>query len=129
MRTVVIRRSNFQIFVRREEVPKLSSLKPEMNAVSRRLDPNFFHVPFGGFSEDDTREAQRQIFHALSSLVRNPPLPPDASVTAENIEIWRVWWEKNKGEVEFNLPPRECIDCLTERPASGQEKPIGHESG
>jgi hypothetical protein len=76
------------------------------------LGPGFFHLPFGGFSEDEARKMQQLIFHALCSIVKNPPLSPDASIKPENVEIWRAWWQKTKGTVQFNIPRKECIDCF-----------------
>jgi hypothetical protein len=76
------------------------------------LGPDFFHLPFRAFSEDEAGKMQQLIFHALSSLVKNPPLPPDASATLENVEAWRAWWQKTKGTVEFNIPSKECADCF-----------------
>jgi hypothetical protein len=45
---------------------------------------------------------------ALSRMVENPPLPPDATPTVENIRKWKDWWAKNKDSARFvRVPPFE----------------------
>jgi hypothetical protein len=34
-------------------------------------------------------------------MVQDPPLPPDADSTIENIRIWKDWWAKNKQTARF----------------------------
>jgi hypothetical protein len=76
------------------------------------LDLSFFNVPAKEISNDQRRDVQQTIFHALSSLVKNPPVLPAASPTPENVEIWKTWFQKTKGAIEFNPPPKECIECF-----------------
>jgi hypothetical protein len=42
---------------------------------------------------------------ALSQMVQNPPLPPEASPSAENIQTWKQWWAKNKDHAQILKPP------------------------
>jgi hypothetical protein len=42
---------------------------------------------------------------ALSRMVQNPPLPPEANSTAENIRKWKDWWAKNKDTALFIKMP------------------------
>lgn len=45
------------------------------------------------------------LMQALSKMVANPPLPPDAAPTPENIQKWTTWWEANKEKnVLKNMP-------------------------
>ena len=41
------------------------------------------------------------ILKVLSQMVQNPPLPENASATAENFETWKDWWAKNKDQAVF----------------------------
>ena len=38
---------------------------------------------------------------ALAQMVENPPLPPDANPTVENIRKWKDWWAKKEGRGEI----------------------------
>ncbi len=41
---------------------------------------------------------QKSVMAALSQMVANPPLPPDAPATEANITAWNSWWKANKGK-------------------------------
>jgi hypothetical protein len=38
------------------------------------------------------------VMAALSNMVTNPPLPPEAAPTPENTQKWATWWEANKAK-------------------------------
>lgn len=59
-------------------------------------------------SGDTSHEAP--LLSALSHMVVNPPLPPDASPTNENIQKWRDWWAKNKDTAEYIQNPLNASD-------------------
>jgi hypothetical protein len=42
---------------------------------------------------------------ALSPMVEDPPLPPDATPSAENISKWKRWWAENKSKAGFVRVP------------------------
>jgi hypothetical protein len=41
------------------------------------------------------------LFKSLSQMVQEPPLPPNADPTAENLQKWQAWWAKNKDTARF----------------------------
>lgn len=45
------------------------------------------------------------LLKALSQIVQNPPLPPDAEPSAQNIRTWKEWWVKNKDTARFAKVP------------------------
>jgi len=44
------------------------------------------------------------LFKSLSHMVQNPPLPPDADPTAENLHKWQAWWAKNEATAKCVYP-------------------------
>jgi hypothetical protein len=44
------------------------------------------------------------LFKSLSHMVQDPPLPPDADPTAENLHKWQSWWAKNEATAKFAYP-------------------------
>lgn len=55
---------------------------------------NYFNTPWG-----------RPFLKALSEMVQNPPLPPDADPSVQNIYKWKDWWAKNKDTAKFVTVP------------------------
>jgi hypothetical protein len=51
---------------------------------------NYFDIPYG-----------KPFMPALSRMVQDPPLPPDADSTIENFRTWKGWWAKNKETARF----------------------------
>ena len=47
----------------------------------------------------------RPFLKALPQMVENPPLPPDATLSAENITRWKNWWAENKSRAKFVKAP------------------------
>jgi PBS lyase HEAT-like repeat len=50
-------------------------------------------------------------FHAcvvgvLGFMVKNPPLPPGAAGTTENIRAWKEWWTASQHKTEFVVKPQ-----------------------
>jgi hypothetical protein len=41
------------------------------------------------------------LFKSLSHMVEDPPLPPNADPTAENVHKWQAWWAKNESTAKF----------------------------
>jgi hypothetical protein len=48
------------------------------------------------YMKTDEEKLQRAVMAALSDLVNNPPLPPNAPPTLENISIWNDWWARTR---------------------------------
>jgi hypothetical protein len=46
----------------------------------------------------------------LGYMVKDPPLPPGAPATPENIQKWKDWWPKNKDHAEFNVKPPQIAE-------------------
>jgi hypothetical protein len=46
------------------------------------------------------------VMAALSNMVTNPPLPPEAPPTPENIQKWTTWWEANRVKNVLKNGPR-----------------------
>lgn len=55
---------------------------------------NYFNTVWGGV-----------FLKALAQMVQNPPLPPDADVSLQNIQRWKDWWAKNKNTAKFVKVP------------------------
>jgi hypothetical protein len=50
----------------------------------------------------------KPFFSTLAKIVENPPLPPDAAPTLENLQKWTDWWAANKDSARFvKMPPFE----------------------
>ena len=47
---------------------------------------------------------------ALAQMIKDPPLPPGAVATAENMQTWKVWWAKHKDSAEFLKPVRQSFE-------------------
>ena len=43
------------------------------------------------------RKLQRLAMDALATMFKDPPLPPSAEPTPDNIHKWEDWWTRNKG--------------------------------
>jgi hypothetical protein len=72
--------------------------------LQQRYKPIWRTVPYNW--EVDREVCATETFHeclvgALGFMVKNPPLPPGAGATADNIQQWKSWWEKNKERAEF----------------------------
>jgi len=54
-------------------------------------------------SQVDPRYAAntKPLMAALSRMVQNPPLPPDAPATMENLHKWQSWWAENRSTAKF----------------------------
>jgi hypothetical protein len=46
----------------------------------------------------------------LGYMVKDPPLPPEAEATPENIQKWKNWWAKNKDQAEFTTRPAQSAE-------------------
>jgi hypothetical protein len=44
------------------------------------------------------------LFKSLARMIQDPPLPPDADPTVENLRKWQVWWAKNEASAKFAYP-------------------------
>lgn len=51
---------------------------------------NYFNTVWGG-----------AFLKALSQMLQNPPLPPNAEPSVQNIGMWKDWWAKNKNTARF----------------------------
>jgi hypothetical protein len=76
------------------EIQKLQIIggKPAVEALVN--SSNYFNPSWG-----------KPFLAALSRMVQNPPLPPEANPTADNIRKWRDWWAKNKDTAQFVKMP------------------------
>ena len=43
----------------------------------------------------------KPLLSTLSKMVENPPLPPDATPSVENLQKWKDWWAQNKDTARF----------------------------
>lgn len=79
------------------EIQKLQIIGGK-NAVEALINSNgYFNTMSGGY-----------FLKALSQMVQNPPLPPDAEPSVQNIRTWKEWWAKNKDSAKFvRVPPFE----------------------
>jgi hypothetical protein len=63
-----------------------------------------------------SREAcQAMSFHAcvvgvLGFMVKDPPLPPGAAATPENIRKWKEWWAANQDRAVFVVKPQSKFE-------------------
>ena len=49
-----------------------------------------------GVGENGINIFRGEILNALSQMIENPPLDPEADPTPENIQKWKQWWSENK---------------------------------
>jgi hypothetical protein len=50
----------------------------------------------------------KPLLSTLAKMVENPPLPPDATPSVENLQTWKGWWAQNKDTARFvKMPPFE----------------------
>jgi hypothetical protein len=45
------------------------------------------------------------IIGVLGYMVKDPPLPPGADATPENIRKWKDWWLANQDRAQFVMKP------------------------
>jgi hypothetical protein len=69
-----------------------------------------FYKPIWGTirynAELDRESCAMETFHgcllgALGLMVKNPPVPPGAEATSQNIAKWKKWWAKNRERAEL----------------------------
>lgn len=48
---------------------------------------------------------QECVMGVLALMVKNPPLPPSAKLSQENIQAWKDWWTKNQDQAVFVQKP------------------------
>lgn len=46
----------------------------------------------------------------LALMVKDPPLPPAAKPTLENVQKWKDWWAKNKDQAVFAQHPVQSFE-------------------
>jgi hypothetical protein len=50
----------------------------------------------------------KPLLSTLAKMAENPPLPPDATPSVENLQTWKGWWAQNKDTARFvKMPPFE----------------------
>jgi hypothetical protein len=76
------------------EIQKLQIIGGKAAVEALVNSSNYFDIPYG-----------KPFMAALSRMVQDPPLPPEASSTAENIRKWKDWWAKNKDTALFIKMP------------------------
>jgi hypothetical protein len=65
--------------------------------------------------EIDRETCLKERYHAcligvLALMVQNPPLPPTAPATPENIQKWKDWWTANKDHAVFVQKPAQSFE-------------------
>ena len=65
--------------------------------------------------EIDRENCLTERYHAcligvLALMVKNPPLPPTATATPENIQKWKDWWTRNKDQAVFVQRPVQSYE-------------------
>lgn len=46
----------------------------------------------------------------LGYMVKDPPLPPGAAATPENIQRWKEWWAANQDQAQFVVKPQPKLE-------------------
>lgn len=83
----------FAMIAARPDVQKLQIIGGKV-AVEALINRKIFNAVQGAL-----------LLKALSQMVQNPPLPPNAEPSAENISTWKKWWATNKGTARFVKVP------------------------
>ena len=79
------------------EIQKLRIIGGKDSVEALVNSSNYFNTVWGG-----------PFLKALSQMLQNPPLPPDAAPSEQNIRTWKDWWAKNKSAARFtNMPTFE----------------------
>jgi hypothetical protein len=53
---------------------------------------------------------QECVMEVLPLMVKDPPVPPNAKMNKENIQIWKDWWAKNKDQAVFVQKPAHTFE-------------------
>lgn len=53
---------------------------------------------------------QECVTGVLALMVKDPPLPANAKMSKENIQIWRDWWTKSKDQAVFVQKPEHTFE-------------------
>lgn len=53
---------------------------------------------------------QACVMGVLGLMVKDPPLPANARMSKENIQIWKDWWTKNKDQAVFAQKPEHTFE-------------------
>jgi hypothetical protein len=53
---------------------------------------------------------QACVMGVLPLMVKDPPLPANAKMSKENIQIWKDWWTKNKDQAVFVQKPEHTFE-------------------
>ena len=53
---------------------------------------------------------QACVMGVLALMVKDPPLPANAKMNQENIQIWKDWWTKNKDQAIFVRKPDHTFE-------------------
>ena len=53
---------------------------------------------------------QECVMGVLPLMVKDPPLPANAKMSQENIQIWKDWWTKNKEQAVFVQKPDHTFE-------------------
>lgn len=83
----------FSMIAARPDLQKLQIIGGK-GAVEALLDSKYFNTVQGA-----------PLMKALSQMVQNPPLPPNAEPSPQNIRAWKEWWERNRNTARFVKMP------------------------
>jgi len=53
---------------------------------------------------------QQCVMGVLPLMVKDPPLPANAKMSKENVQIWKDWWRKYKGQAVFVQKPDHTFE-------------------
>jgi hypothetical protein len=53
---------------------------------------------------------QECVTGVLALMVKDPPLPVNAKLSGENVQIWKDWWMKNKNRAVFVQKPEHTFE-------------------
>jgi hypothetical protein len=81
--------------------------------VQEAYRPIWGTVPYS--SQVDRETCATESFHAcvlgvLGLMVKNPPHLDRTQATAQDIQIWKDWWQKNKSRAEFVVKPEQPFE-------------------
>ncbi len=85
---IIVKHLNTNSF--QTEIQKLEIIGGRRAVEALINSSNYFNAVWG-----------RPFLNALPQMVEDPPLPPDAKLSAENIRKWKDWWVQNMSKAKY----------------------------
>jgi hypothetical protein len=100
------------------DVPEALNYKLQRVPMPPRIWRPMWKVMPAGFGAPDeevcapysAKSFQGCLVGVVSLMLKNPPLPSNAKASAENVQMWKDWWAKNKDQAMFSQRPAQSFE-------------------